>query len=107
MRVHLLSISAEVSPPIFQEDCFRDALIGERDVLFICDMAGLTLEGLVQDGRSNLEGTAGASTGVYVGCVWQEYQVLIVALYCYCPSGKPFHWEKFMAVDHLLPYVGS
>ncbi len=30
-----------------------------------------------QDGRGNLGGTAGASTGVYVGCVWQEYQVLL------------------------------
>ena len=30
-----------------------------------------------QDARGNLLGTAEASTGVYVGCVWQEYQVLL------------------------------
>ena len=32
---------------------------------------------VVQDARGNLVGTAKESTGVYVGCVWQEYQVLL------------------------------
>ena len=45
----------------------------------------------MQDGRSNLGGTASASTGVYVGCVWQEYQVLTFAIFCYCFFGNPFH----------------
>jgi hypothetical protein len=31
----------------------------------------------MQDARPNLGGTTEASTGVYVGCVWQEYQVLL------------------------------
>ena len=29
------------------------------------------------DARPNLTGTADVSTGVYVGCVWQEYQLLL------------------------------
>ena len=31
----------------------------------------------MQDGKNNLQDTKEASTGVYVGCVWQEYQVLL------------------------------
>lgn len=31
----------------------------------------------LQDGKENLLGSKEASTGVYVGCVWQEYQVLL------------------------------
>ncbi len=31
----------------------------------------------LQDGKEGLLGSKEASTGVYVGCVWQEYQVLL------------------------------
>ena len=36
---------------------------------------------VTQDGRENLLGSREASTGVYVGCVWQEYQVLLEHLH--------------------------
>jgi len=32
---------------------------------------------MLQDGKEGLLGSKEASTGVYVGCVWQEYQVLL------------------------------
>jgi acyl transferase domain-containing protein len=31
----------------------------------------------MQDGKKSLQDAEEASTGVYVGCVWQEYQVLL------------------------------
>ena len=31
----------------------------------------------MQAGKGSLLGSKEASTGVYVGCVWQEYQVLL------------------------------
>lgn len=34
-----------------------------------------------QDGKESLSGSRKASTGVYVGCVWQEYQVLLEHLH--------------------------
>ena len=40
----------------------------------------------MQDGKgAMLQDTKEASTGVYVGCVWQEYQVLLDHLQCHSP----------------------
>ncbi|KAK9803996.1 hypothetical protein WJX72_011444 [[Myrmecia] bisecta] len=63
-------------------DCFDEAAfrLSKSEAAAMDPQCRLLLEQVgaaMQDGRANLAGTSDSSTGVYVGCVWQEYHLLL------------------------------